>query len=188
MSSHFLNHNSRKESGAVLITGLIFLVVLTMVVLSVLRSGTLEERMAANARNRQIALQAAEAVLRDAEARWFSGAEYKSNFDSGNGTDLADGFYSAPAAGVSSKWTTVDWNPSLTETLTFASSGSDLYGVASAPRYIVEIISPPSRPNSAVACSKGLATITARGVGKDSSTVFVQTMYRYQSDRPSDGC
>ena len=184
MSNHFLHHNSRKESGAVLITGLIFLVVLTMVVLSVLRSGTLEERMAANSRNRQVAIQAAEAVLSDAQEQLFSGAEYKSKFDSIN---LVAGFYSAPAAGVASKWTTVDWRSS-TATLTFTSTESNLYGVASAPRYIVEIISPPTRPNSAVPCSKGLATVTARGVGKDSSTVFVQAMYRYQSDRPSDGC
>jgi type IV pilus assembly protein PilX len=188
MSNHFLNHNSRKESGAVLITGLIFLVVLTMVVLSVLRSGTLEERMAANSRNRQVAMQAAEAVMRDAQEQLFSGAEVKSRFDSGNAIAvLANGFYRAPVAGSAPRWQTIDWGSS-TQTLTFASSGSDLYGVASAPRYMVEIITPPSRPNSAVPCSKGLATITARGVGKDSSTVFVQTMYRYVSDRPSDGC
>lgn len=186
MTHHFLNHKSRKESGAVLITGLIFLVVLTMVVLSVLRSGTLEERMAANSRNRQVGLQAAEAVLRDAEDQLFSGAEFKSKFNS-NPSDLVDGFYSAPVAGSAPRWKSIDWGSS-TATLTFASSGSSLYGVASEPRYIVEIISPPSRPNNTVSCSKGLATVTARGVGKDSSAVFVQSMYRYQSDRPSDGC
>lgn len=184
MSNPFMNHNSRKESGAVLITGSIFLLVLTMIVLSVLRSGTLEERMAANSRNRQVAIQAAEAVLRDAEADLFSGTEYKSKFDS---ISLAAGFYGAPVAGSAPRWKTVDWSLT-TSSLTSASAASNLYGVASAPKYMVEIISPPIRANSTVPCSKGLATVTARGVGKDSSAVFVQTMYRYQSDRPSDGC
>jgi Tfp pilus assembly protein PilX len=82
MANHFSKHNSHKESGAVLYTGLIFLLVLSLIVLSMLRSGTLEERMAANARNRQVALQAAEAVLRDAETRLFSTSAYLSNFDS----------------------------------------------------------------------------------------------------------
>lgn len=56
----------RRESGAVLITGLIFMTLVMLIALSVMRSATLEERMAANARNRQLALEAAEAVVRDA--------------------------------------------------------------------------------------------------------------------------
>ena len=185
MPKHFINHNPHKESGVVLITGMIFLMVLTMLVLSALRSGTLEERMASNSRNRQVALQAAEAVLRDAENQLFSGSEYKSKFDSGNGTTLANGFYSAPVAGAAPKWKSINWSSS---TATLAFTGSNLYGVASAPKYIVEIISPPSRLNSTVSCSKGLATVTAQGIGPDSSIVYIQTMYRYQSDRLSDGC
>lgn len=198
MPNHFINHNPHKESGVVLITGMIFLMILTMLVLSALRSGTLEERMASNSRNRQVALQAAEAILRDAENQLFSGSEYKSKFDSGNGTTLANGFYSAPVAGCTPRWKkhdpitgcpiAIDWSSS-TATLTFASPANwNLYGMASAPKYIVEIISPPSRLNSTVSCSKGLATVTAQGMGPDSSIVYIQTMYRYQSDRLSDGC
>lgn len=188
MSNHSIRHISQKESGVVLITALIFLMVLTMIVISALRSGTLEERMAANSRNRQVALQASEAVLHDAEDQLFSNPGYKSKFDSGIGTNLANGFYRAPVAGSTPRWQTIDWSSS-TQTLSFSStSGLSLYGVDSAPKFIVEIISPPSRSNSTVPCSKGLATVTARGVGKDSSTVFIQIMYRYQSDRLSDGC
>jgi type IV pilus assembly protein PilX len=194
MSNHFLKLRARKESGAVLYTGLIFLLVLSMIVLSVLRSGTLEERMAANDRNRQVAIQAAEAVIRDAEAKLFSGIAYTSNFDS---ISLASGFYGALKTGCPPMWKdhatisgcpdAIDWSSS-TKTLTFAANSFALEGVSSAPRYIVEIISPPTRANSTVPCSKGLAHITARGVGRDSSTAFIQTVYRYQSDRASDGC
>ena len=72
MADRALRQASPKQSGVVLITGLIFMVILTMIVLAVLRSGSLEERMAANARNRQLAMQAAEAVLRDAEETLFT--------------------------------------------------------------------------------------------------------------------
>lgn len=186
MDNYYLKHNLRKESGAVLYTGLIFLLILSLIVLSMLRSSTLEERMAANARNRQVAIQAAEAVLRDAEEQLFSTSAYISKFDS---LILANGFYSAPASTATPRWkdSEFDWGSS-TATRTFASTSLSLNGVSSAPKYIVEIISPPTRANSTVPCSKGIANITARGVGNDSSTVFLQTTYRYQSNRASDGC
>jgi len=59
-------HCSRRpvENGSVLITGIVFLMILTMFVLSSLSAGTIEEKLAANERDRQIAFQAAEAILR----------------------------------------------------------------------------------------------------------------------------
>lgn len=56
-----------RQSGAALITGLIFMVVLTMIGVTAARMSTLEERMSGNMRDRSIALQAAEIALRDAE-------------------------------------------------------------------------------------------------------------------------
>jgi type IV pilus assembly protein PilX len=56
-----------RQSGAALITGLIFLVVLTMIGITAARMSTLEERMSGNMRDRSIAMQAAELALRDAE-------------------------------------------------------------------------------------------------------------------------
>jgi type IV pilus assembly protein PilX len=190
MKNHISKRNLRKlnkQSGTVLFTSLIFLLVLSMIVLAALRTGTLEERMAANSRNRQVALQAAEAVLRNAEVALFSGNAFISTFDSYPDLvtkKLANGYYSAPASSVALKWTSVDW-ADATQTLTL---GSTLNEVESQPRYIVEIIQPPTRPNSTVPCSKGIASITARGLGRDSAAVFVHAMYRYQSDRSADGC
>ncbi len=56
-----------RQSGAALITGLIFLVVLTMIGLTAARMSSLEERMSGNMRDRSLAMQAAELALRDAE-------------------------------------------------------------------------------------------------------------------------
>lgn len=55
-----------RQRGAALITGLIFLVVLTLISLSAMRTTSLEERMAGNTRDQDVAFQAAEAALRDA--------------------------------------------------------------------------------------------------------------------------
>lgn len=57
----------QRQVGAALITGLIFLVVLTMIGVTAARMSTLEERMSGNMRDRSLAMQAAEMALRDAE-------------------------------------------------------------------------------------------------------------------------
>jgi len=56
-----------KQSGAALIVGLIFLVILTLLGLTAMQTGIMEERMAGNSRDRNLAFQAAEAAMRDAE-------------------------------------------------------------------------------------------------------------------------
>lgn len=58
----------RRQTGAALITGLIFLVVLSMIGVTAARMSTLEERMSGNTRDRSLAMQAAEMALRDAES------------------------------------------------------------------------------------------------------------------------
>lgn len=57
----------KREQGASLFVGLIFLAILTVLGLMAMRVSTLEERMSGNARDRSVAFQAAEAALRDAE-------------------------------------------------------------------------------------------------------------------------
>ena len=55
-----------RERGAILIVTLLFLVILTMLGVTAMSGTTMEERMAGNARDGNIALQAAESALRDA--------------------------------------------------------------------------------------------------------------------------
>lgn len=62
------NHTLRKDqSGVVLFVALMLLVILSMIGVTVARMQTVEERMARNENNRQLATQAAEAGLRNAE-------------------------------------------------------------------------------------------------------------------------
>lgn len=59
----------KRQQGAVLVVGLIILVVLTLLSVQVMRTNVVQERMAGNMRERNVALQAAEAALRVGEAR-----------------------------------------------------------------------------------------------------------------------
>jgi len=173
-------HIKNRQSGVALITGLIFLVVMTIIVIAALRSSTLEERMAANARNRQLALQAAEAAMRDAEGMLFNGdlpatntiyAMYKPDggiFKKAKfTTDCAAGLCNIPADNT--RWKTFDWG-------TAPEISVVLNGVASQPRYIVEILAWPASPEC-----KGTARITARGMGMDASMVYVQSVFKFQA-------
>ena len=57
-----------RQTGAALITGLILLIVMTLIGVTAMQTTALEERMAGNMRDQNLAFQAAEAGLRDAEA------------------------------------------------------------------------------------------------------------------------
>ena len=57
-----------RQTGAALITSLILLIVMTMIGVTAMQTTALEEKMAGNMRDQNLAFQAAEAGLRDAEA------------------------------------------------------------------------------------------------------------------------
>lgn len=62
-----LRPNRHPQAGAALITALILLLVLTVIGVTSLANTVMEERMAGNMRERQIAFQASEAALREGE-------------------------------------------------------------------------------------------------------------------------
>ena len=69
-------HTSRKsQSGVVLVISLIMLILLTIIGVSGLQNAGLEEKMAGNMRDKNLAFQAAESALRDAEADIYNAAK-----------------------------------------------------------------------------------------------------------------
>jgi len=60
-------HLIHRQSGAALIVSLILLLVMTLLGVSAMQTNVLEEKMAGNFRDRDLAFQAAEAALRHAE-------------------------------------------------------------------------------------------------------------------------
>jgi type IV pilus assembly protein PilX len=58
----------RAQRGAILVTSMLLLLVLTIIGITAMQMTRMQERMAGNTRDRNLALQAAEGALRDAEA------------------------------------------------------------------------------------------------------------------------
>ena len=187
---HSAKQNDLKQKGAVLVTGVIMLVVITMLVISAMRSATLEERMAGNSRNRQLALQAAEAVLRDAEDSLFSAtAPFTTNFDQTSFTATGDnGYFTKPVAG-SYRWkAAANWGNATSRTFVTPATGTAvaLANIPNQPRYIVEMMGYDGGQAQKI-CPKLLFRVTARGDGNDSSVVYLQNSYRHRPKKFADG-
>ena len=82
MDSHTLTSASERsrQRGAALLTALVFLVVLTLLGIGVYSTTTSEEKMARNFRDKEIALQSAEAALNEAKIL------IRGSYDSASGT------------------------------------------------------------------------------------------------------
>jgi type IV pilus assembly protein PilX len=173
----------RHESGFSLITILMMMVVLVSLALASMNSSLVQERMAGNARDRNIALQAAEAALRDAEADIEANLTVASAFVS-----ACTGGLCLPPSLTSNNptsqplWKTIDWGASAGRSRAYGgvTGATALPGVASAPRYIVELL-PVLPPVSGQSASLGGSDqdaaqafrITARATGLRTSTVVI---------------
>lgn len=138
------------QQGFVLIVALILLLVLTMLGLAAAQSTSLEERMAGNSRNHDLAFQAAEAGLNAAQAgilqQLWSNANYAGN---GSGLYLL-ATCCAPAAGWTSAWTTPGvWGAALPADT--AVPGLTIAGVSQQPVFIIEELPPVAPPGSNLA-------------------------------------
>lgn len=149
---------SRPQQGVALITGLIFMVVLTLIAITAARMAGLEERMSGNMRDRSMAMQAAEMTLRDAERDILGGVGISRAFPiAGNSltpfsaTCLNGLCYNGPyGKGPIASPTAQDWNVTPVWTLVSMTgapsvaygtyTGATLTGLSSLPRYIIEAI------------------------------------------------
>lgn len=168
----------RQQRGAALVTGLIFMVVLTLLSLSAIKATALEERMAGNARDQDLAFQAAEAAVRDAMINVLPNLKTSSPFVAGCASGLCKVGVPTPV------WETItannDWNSSKT-----ASYGQAIPSVAAQPRYIIELVQGSFAPTGFSAGSgKNDPTvayrITARGWGfTTQANATVQSTFFY---------
>jgi Tfp pilus assembly protein PilX len=135
-----------QESGFSLITILMMVVVLLVsLALAGMNSSLVQERMAGNARDRNIALQSAEAALRDAEADIEANLTVASAFVSA----CTGGLCLPPSMTSNSPtsqplWKTVDWGTTAGK--------SRAYGSVTGATALPGVSAPPRRP-SASACA-----------------------------------
>jgi type IV pilus assembly protein PilX len=181
MSKSFASR--RNQRGLSLVVVLLFLVMLSILGTTAIQTSSLEERMTGNERDRQIAFEAAEGALRDAEREIFQSLGPGSPFDS-----ACDNGLCTPSTTAVPAWDAVNWL-SATPRQYGAFTGAGAYpvaGLANSPRYIIEILPRmiPSSGNSA-ALNKSSSTkagtpyrITAVGWGKRATTqVQLQSVF-----------
>jgi type IV pilus assembly protein PilX len=147
------------QQGAALITGLIFMVVLTLLAVAAMRTTSLDEKMAANALNQDAAFQAAEAALRQGVLAVRSGAvSSTSPFVSGCTTTAPKGLC-LPSTSSTPIWNTVfPFGQTAQSNAAQTYTGAALAGLANQPQYIIELL--PDIP---------AASGNSRGVGRSSS-------------------
>ena len=166
----------RNQSGAVLVVSLIILLVVTMLAISSMQSTALEERMAGNTNDRNLAFQSTESALREAEV-FVEGISSLGNFNGTSGlfgrTDAEPGFYDATT-----------WSNSSNHVV----AGTD-FGSHEAPRYYIKNFTTVTGTEGALNMSgygdnKGTGDITvfrvtARGIGAsaDSAEVILRSQY-----------
>lgn len=158
----------RRLRGAVLVVGLIFLALLSLIGVTAYSVATQEERMAGNTRDRLRAFEAAEAALRACER--YIGAPIPPLFSADGATD--PGMYDTPAPGAREKWETIDWSAEPTRQL------AGIGAVAEQPRCIVQRL---ARVRSGGASLRAelphpaayAYQVTARGVGANRGTAVV---------------
>lgn len=160
-----------RQGGAALIVSLTFLFVVTLLGVTAMQTSALEEKMAGNYRDANLAFQAAEAALRDAEADIPSRVTGLTGFDSSCSNGLCDA-----TSGLSEVWedTTKEANGVAFGTYTGATS-LDTALVGCQPRYWIEgfRVWPAGSPSW-----KPRYRITVEGCGANSNTrVRLQTVY-----------
>jgi type IV pilus assembly protein PilX len=178
-----LNTSRRsRQKGVVLIAALILLLILTLIGVTAARMQTVEERMAQNDDNHQLAIQAAEAALRSAEGQLESGVYGPANFAANT-----PGLYilqselqaasSSSTPGSVSIADSIAWTGPGTQTITYA--GPALSNAPAAPQpaqFLIESL-PPGRvlPGSQLYSAEygqqqqsvAVYRITAHAVGGD---------------------
>lgn len=161
----------QRQTGAALIVSLVLLLIMTVLGVTAMRTTTLQERMAGNLRDNNLAFQAAEAALREGED--LLEAATVPPFTGVNGLLQVQ-----TDAGQPSFWNAYNWDDDAR-----AAAAPDPDNVAEAPRYVVEELPPlPAQGDSlrfGALPDVGFYRVTARGVGGSTDAVSIlQTTYR----------
>ena len=184
-------YDIHKQVGAAFVTGLIFLMVLSLLGITVAKMATIEERMSGNMRDRMIAMQAAEMALRYAEQH------IRDNDSTTNTPKAIDGveefdatctaglcYYgagvAAPAVSASTTYCTPTCPISYVESNVFRTNGvaytaPTLPNGVPAPTYIIEGIQ-KTPPGSGLRYYYRI-TVRAQGL-KPGTVVWLQEVFR----------
>lgn len=154
------------QRGSALIISLVMLLLMTVIGVTAVQTTTMQERMAGNTRDRQLAFQAAEAALREAEDYLSDGTVVPGPFNNSNGLFQPEG------EGEERRWRTVNWDGGDVVTVNYPDEQ-----VSRPPAYIIEQLAVASRTGSSLAAdevgTQRSYRITAMGWGGSEEAVVV---------------
>ena len=164
------------QGGAVFIVSLVILLIITMLAVGGMQSSLLEEKMAGNVSDRNLAFQSTESAVREAEV-FIEGIVSLGDFDGSAGlhsrTDIEPSYYSASTWSDSSDHVVADTD----------------FGAYDSPRYFIKHFTTVTGTEGSLNMSgygdnKGtgdvtIFKITARGTGAsaESAEVILRTQY-----------
>lgn len=170
------------QRGAALIVALVFLLLLTLLGVTAMGTTSLEEKMAGNLKDKDLAFQAAETAL-------IAGEDWISNQLKEPEPNNSLGIYEFDSNAAQWIWNTVDWSSTSNlvvypNTPTQTTAGG-LNEIKTQPKYIIEILAhvPEQggslRLNSTTGSGTTVLRITARGTGgTDNAVAMVQSIYQ----------
>lgn len=161
----------RRQRGAILVVSLIMLLVMTLIGVTAMQNTIMEQRMAGNTRDINLAFQAAEAALREGEVALE--APSLPDFD---GT--TDGYYEAEEIAIGNPQV---WEAPGTVWITYP---DNLDGVTAPPEYVIEELMPIKEMGGSLAADEplpevGMYRVTSKATGSSSDTqIMLQTTYK----------
>lgn len=164
-----------RQTGAVLVISLIMLLLLTLIGTTSMQATALEEKMAGNMRDKDLAFQAAESALKQAEITLDVPVGSLPNFTVAG----TDGYYLTTTNDQKANITTdAFWtaNPKITSSVDTTKLGNDI----APPVYIIEKL--PAACFDSAGCppnpTKDIYRITVRATGaSDKTVVILQSLY-----------
>ncbi|MFC3108225.1 PilX N-terminal domain-containing pilus assembly protein [Undibacterium arcticum] len=197
-----------RQRGASLIVSLLMLIAVLLLGISAAQMALQSEKASRNDRDRQIAFQAAEAALQDAEmdienstdtssrSSTFSEKPVLANFDADCGqgaTNTYLGLCTTAVAGATPVWLKVDFTDtgsSSTRTVPYGKFTGQTMQVGNGqlssklPRYLIEVVNYKAAGEDASAQATFFYRVTAMGFGaRDTTRVVLQSFYR-KVDKP----
>ena len=166
-----LHSQAFNQSGAVLIISLIMLLLLTLIATTGMQSTTLEEKMAGNMRDKDLAFQAAESAIKAAEAA-LTPPLATSDTGTGGLYSSASTLPTSSAILTDSFWTS---NPVATSTVTGTNLGNGIV----TPVYIIQDMGVADCVGGAVGsllCKNYRITVRATG-GSTNAVAILQSVY-----------
>ncbi len=169
------------QQGSALVVSLLILLVLTLIGVTSMSTTSLQGKMAANSRESNLALQAAESALRSGESELGS-ATPPEGYD-----DACDNGLCLPSTTGTPQWSTINWATNARSYNIVNNAALPEIPATLQPKYIIEKMPPASLPGDAISNlgnyggGSGLQyyRITASATGANgSAAVMLQSVYQ----------